>query len=50
MEKIKVCEALSGLPIYALHIFHKKNPRQDRSQILAHCRPVAEIQTKPIKA
>lgn len=29
MEKIKVCEALSGLPIYALHIFHKKNPRQE---------------------
>ena len=35
MEKIKVCETLSGLPIYAISIQHKKNHSLKPSQSTA---------------
>ena len=33
MEKIKVCETISGLPVYAIYIHHKKNQKIDTSNI-----------------
>lgn len=29
MEKIKVCETISGLPVYAISIQHKRNHKPD---------------------